>query len=188
MANNTITQGATPEKEWFTLQEVAERWGFTEKDVMKLALTEKLKISYLYIRLHKKPVMIDIRVPSLVALERTKTLWLEDSTGKQTHVNREDLLIARAEVERIEQTPHIGQPAPSDTKPPIIEESAKPAQDAWIARARALYRELKRENPRLNQNQLAKKIEPQLLSEGYSGRGKKPFTAENIARRALQNM
>ena len=111
MANNTITQGATPEKEWFTLQEVAERWGFTEKDVMKLAMDGKIKVLFRYSRLHKKAHYVSIGVPSLEALERTKTLWLEDSTGKKTHVKRENLLVSRAEVERIEKAHSIGQPA-----------------------------------------------------------------------------
>ena len=178
-----------PPQDFFTLEEVALRFGWTTDAVMRVAMDGKLKVSYRYSRTHKKTQYISIGVPSLEALERTKTLWLEDSTGKETHVKREDLLVSRAEVERFEKA-HAPQPAPDETEPQIIEESVKPApaQDAWIARARELYTELKQEQPRLNQNQLAKKIEPILANEGYLGKGKKTLTAENITRRALQNI
>ena len=185
MAETTIN----PLKKFFTFDEAALRLGISSDDVMGLALDGKLKISYRYIRIHKKPELIDIRVPSLVALERTKTLWLEDSTGKETHVKREDLLIARDEVERNENA-HAPQPAPNETEPQIIEESAKPApaQDDWIARARKLYHDLKKEHPYLNQVNLAYKIELELKDGGYLGRGDKPLTASNIIRNALQNL
>ena len=112
------------------------------------------------------------------------------------HVER--LIVVREEIERFEQTHGLSQPVPVKTKSQIIEESATPAQeesakpapaqDDWIARARVLYREYKKDYPRLTQVKLAKKIEPKLLYEGYLGRGKKPLTASNIIRHALQNL
>lgn len=226
MANKTIPKGAMPEKEWYTLQEVAGRWtrmtgqAVGIDDILHYGKTGKLKISA------ELPEMgVDRRhigsddpikhfllgrgvyvlpqetVVGAIAQGRYPFGWLQSTEGAMVIytpaddapkilITKESLLVRIEDIQDFEQAHGLGQPVQNETKPKITEESAKPvpAQDDWIDRARELYRELKEMHPRLNKGQIAEKIALKLSEERYSGRGKKPLTAGNIARRALQNM
>lgn len=50
--NNLTAPAGLPEKEWFTLPEIAQRWGCRVDDVLHFGISSKLQICYLFNEIH----------------------------------------------------------------------------------------------------------------------------------------